>query len=1023
MSVVVNASTISDRGPNWDEYRNDDGTKTRVLYGTDVNVWNGSHYLPFEDTLTIIVDNDKNFAINGQDFQVILEPYVNYYKDKDKGDYNKTKEKYKTIPSSVVKDWNLTEEYILKRGQIKWGHYINKDDKLDAIGFNIITDHQVTQISNTSLSFDNKIIDFSDLLQNFTITLNESEIEIKGLQNGTNYLDPSVSLNGTSAFNYDSYVAFASPTTNYNTNSVLWLDGITGGSAYRFYMQPNLTSLAGTILTDAVVYYTKTAGDATPLAVTIRANRVDVEIDYTTLNHNNQPCGATYDDVSSNCTTVVDTIIEPSGTGSDLNFNFTDEFNTQLSNTNYSPNYLIYYVGTSGQVNRKYASIESASSKPYINMTYLQAPSILVTNPNGSENIDTSTYINWTLNNSDNLSVSFDLQYSNDSGTTYYNITTDYTESNSSYLWNTTDLAELSTYLVKIIVYYDGTAYNNDVSDATFTILHNNQTEITNANFSYPYYGSPTNITVNLTDDENNNISWVNITVIAPNGTTIIDNENGTNLTGQYYWASTSNIVNLTNGTYQITVTAKDDTSGAAYDTFYQNITITDTTTYSPTETTINTNDGQIETFNISISHNSNQNFSYSFADDCTGFTTSYSSDPLYVGFGETTNLTVTINTTGTTADSYSCQINLTKNYDSRVSAFNLFVNVNVSNAEIFAYDNDNTTLCSGNTCDVTTITTTTSTTQSSPVWYIKNNGNRDATACNASFSGTLSGQTFVSWSDTNFNISAGESQQLYAIFTNSDEGSYSGDLDVVCTGYENGTTVSLGTTNKPSLSLTVTASVQGDTSGGGGGGGSVNLVEQTIFQAGNQSFTLKTIYGGTSYDLLQSPNSVINRELIISNEDTVEHSYSIICTGNLCDKLKISETPITVSANQDKTFKITVTMPFTAVSGQEFLGEIKAISDIGDENTVYVKVSVSKFAGLLLQILEPSAYSRTWFSAGGVNVPKWIVFFLPIILFFTMLLIQLYSKVLSKSRVYNLVQYIGTAILLLISFLVIALV
>ncbi|MFW9928837.1 MAG: right-handed parallel beta-helix repeat-containing protein, partial [Candidatus Thorarchaeota archaeon] len=97
----------------------------------------------------------------------------------------------------------------------------------------------------------------------------------------------------------------------------------------------------------------------------------------------------------------------------------------------------------------------------------LTAPLIL--SPNGGETINQSTTIQWTASiDSWYHTVYYDLYYSDDSGNSWYLITSGFT--GTSYLWDTTALANGQNYLIRVDATDNLGLSGSDVSDNVFTV-------------------------------------------------------------------------------------------------------------------------------------------------------------------------------------------------------------------------------------------------------------------------------------------------------------------------------------------------------------------------------------------------------------------------------------------------------------------------------------------------------------------------------------------------------------------------
>ncbi len=97
-----------------------------------------------------------------------------------------------------------------------------------------------------------------------------------------------------------------------------------------------------------------------------------------------------------------------------------------------------------------------------------RAPAITLTYPNGGETVNNTILITWTAvdPNKDPI-LGYDLLYSNDSGASWFPIVTGIM--GTSHVWNTTDVADGSNYLIRVAA-YDYELVDIDDSDSVFTI-------------------------------------------------------------------------------------------------------------------------------------------------------------------------------------------------------------------------------------------------------------------------------------------------------------------------------------------------------------------------------------------------------------------------------------------------------------------------------------------------------------------------------------------------------------------------
>ncbi|MDZ7688624.1 MAG: S8 family serine peptidase [Halobacteriales archaeon] len=110
---------------------------------------------------------------------------------------------------------------------------------------------------------------------------------------------------------------------------------------------------------------------------------------------------------------------------------------------------------------------ESSSTSDSFTVEENQAPSVTVDSPNGGEIVGITTQIEWSSSDPENDSLTFDVEYSDDGGSTWNPIQQDATGSSIS--WDTSGLVEGSNYLVRVTA-DDTDKTDQDTSDSTFTL-------------------------------------------------------------------------------------------------------------------------------------------------------------------------------------------------------------------------------------------------------------------------------------------------------------------------------------------------------------------------------------------------------------------------------------------------------------------------------------------------------------------------------------------------------------------------
>ena len=116
------------------------------------------------------------------------------------------------------------------------------------------------------------------------------------------------------------------------------------------------------------------------------------------------------------------------------------------------------------------------------------------------------------------------------------NITINYsgifTDSFGNYNYTLTAPSTAATYTVKV-----NSTWDNTIPGEALTTLRVTSVPVINTNYTvptYPRFNQNTTFVVNVTDADNT-IVYVNFTLIAPNGTKVINNTNATRGSGDLY--------------------------------------------------------------------------------------------------------------------------------------------------------------------------------------------------------------------------------------------------------------------------------------------------------------------------------------------------------------------------------------------------------------------------------------------------------------------------------------------------------
>jgi len=141
---------------------------------------------------------------------------------------------------------------------------------------------------------------------------------------------------------------------------------------------------------------------------------------------------------------------------------------------------------------------------------------------------------------------------------------------------------------------------------------------IINSNQTYPAiprYGLSVLINANVTSASGGTIVYTNFTLTSPNGTKVIDNENGTNYNSDLWNSSSYTIDDY--GTWEVNITTADSGgyTKSSYWTFDITLgTLTVTTPDGDQNWTFSVNKTQNEIFNLTLSNDGNSNNTLSFS-------------------------------------------------------------------------------------------------------------------------------------------------------------------------------------------------------------------------------------------------------------------------------------------------------------------------------------------------------------------------------------------------------------------------
>ncbi len=360
-------------------------------------------------------------------------------------------------------------------------------------------------------------------------------------------------------------------------------------------------------------------------------------------------------------------------------------------------------------------------------------------------------------------------------------------------------------------------------------IVHSNNT-LVNGTIKTPEFGDNFIIQVNVSDPENDTISYVNFTITSPNGTIVVNN-----VKGQFFTSGIYSIWNSTNytiddyGTWNWSYVLSDGTNlvnkSGSFRVFSELFIFPASYVESPdpyNKTLI---------WNLSLYHLSSENYTlnFSFSINQTYFNLTLEKNSVVTNkaLHNSSNLfrnlvTVEINSS-IPVGSYLGNINITRQEDGKVFIVPIEIGINPPSGNIDAFEFLSGVRCLSGNCDINTEMENDESQSFS--WKLKNIGNFSLTQCIPNITG-FSVSKFGGFSNSNFNLSVSEELTLTLNINKPTINSYYGELEIVCKATSLGFNTSLGAEreNVPGLNIIVLAdSGQPPSSGGGGssGGGS----------------------------------------------------------------------------------------------------------------------------------------------------------------------------------------------------------
>lgn len=330
---VSGQSYICSRTATVDTYCNDDGTRTAILYPSQVNVLTENGYEPFEDVATLEYrDGYFEFSYFNQVAKIELFAVVN---------------SIEIDPKEI----NLMVDPIIRkhRGMFEYGVSLDGADKIEAFGFRIAGD----EIKDVKY-------DFSDAnTEKTAVERKDAKTAIVRILDSSTKLviDPTIYVNSTMA---DAEVRAGAPDSNFGTSTLLGVM-LNGGTINHTFMKFNLTDLPPDSMIDissAYLYYCITNSGNTLGHSDIYNTTTDWA--ETTITYNNAPAPDTLQTTITNTGCMSSADVLPAVQAASKQSN-------RLVSLRFS------YSGTGGS-NAWYliASKEYATAEyhPYLNITY-----------------------------------------------------------------------------------------------------------------------------------------------------------------------------------------------------------------------------------------------------------------------------------------------------------------------------------------------------------------------------------------------------------------------------------------------------------------------------------------------------------------------------------------------------------------------------------------------------------------------------------------------------------------------------
>lgn len=356
-------------------------------------------------------------------------------------------------------------------------------------------------------------------------------------------------------------------------------------------------------------------------------------------------------------------------------------------------------------------------------------------------------------------------------------------------------------------------------------------------------------IKVNVTDI-NNDISWVNISVVYENGT--IQNYSTTNVSDIY---ETTDII-AQNTSYNVSVYTDDGTNQTGALVFR----VSDV--FSPQTTSFSNSIRPSDSLSylIVINGNTSENLDLNYQvliENSSFFTINYFSSLNYsYNVSNSINLSSSIYTPSGT---YSGNVTVTRLRDNLSLVIPITLNVILIKGQPFI-ENAANLVISMNENEVLTRD-----------FVINNTGDYNLSNCQPTLTDGFSNWNFYSWSSSNFDLGINETLNITLTFSNPPPTTYNGYVQITCVATNIGDNNTLNVSNQPSVQLTSNAVVVTPPPSGGGG----TVTNFATVRATNSLFTVNIV--SHEFNVTRGSEQEMEFGLLISNDAPVTMTAKIL--------------------------------------------------------------------------------------------------------------------------------------------------